>query len=97
MEAVALPLCPPPDKYTKEEKEAWVETVAYIRICRKEGIKFPIKVPSEFHVKWSPEQMAIWAVAKVEVKKLQARLTDVRRRAVARGATRGVKREMPGL
>jgi hypothetical protein len=92
----ALPLCPPPSKYTNEEKEAWVETVAYIKICRKEEIKVPIKVPSEFHVKWSQEQMIMWTLANAEVKKLQASLNVGWRRAVAREATLGVKRERTG-
>jgi hypothetical protein len=38
----AFPLCPLANKYTKEKKEAWIEIVAYVRICRKEGIKVPI-------------------------------------------------------
>jgi len=42
-----LPLCPPPVKLTREEKEAWGETVVVVRRCRIEGTKVSIKIPSD--------------------------------------------------
>ena len=89
----AFPVCPPPDKYTADEKKAWVETVEYVRRCRKEDRKVPIKLPTDLFVKWTEEQKPIWPVAKAEVYKLQARINAVRRRAEARAASRVVKRE----
>jgi len=92
----ALPPCPPPSHYTMEEKEAWVQTVAFLRLCRKEGNKLHVKIPSDLACKWSKEQKAVWPKAKHELKKLQNMLNAVRGRAAIRKATRAVKREREG-
>jgi len=43
----AFPHCPPPANLTDQEKDAWEDTVALVRHCRKTGTKLPVKIPSD--------------------------------------------------
>ncbi len=52
----AFPHCPPPAHSTDQENEAWEDTVALIRHCKKTGIKVPVKIPSDLDGKWSKAQ-----------------------------------------
>ncbi len=69
-----FPDCPPPNKFDSAEREAWDETVALIKHCRRTGIKVPIKIPSDLAVKWSKEQKAVWMLAKAGVTKEERRV-----------------------
>ena len=55
----ALPHYPPPIHYTVQEKEAWVETVAFVRLCRKEGNKLLVTNPGYLECKWSTDQKTV--------------------------------------
>ncbi len=79
--------CPPPNEFDNAEREAWDETVALIKHCRRTGIKVPIKIPSDLAGKWSKEQKAVWMLAKAGVTKAEKRVEAAQRRAKARATT----------
>ena len=77
----ALPHCPPPSNYTPEEKEAWVDTAAIVKQCRKEESNVPLNIPSDLDGKRSYAQNEVWPTAKLKLQKLQNMLYVVRCRA----------------
>ena len=55
----AFPLCPPPNDHKDDEKNAWDDTVALVRHCRRMGTKVPIKIPSDLDGKWSKAHKSV--------------------------------------
>jgi len=77
----AFPHCPPPPHLSDVEKDTWLDTVALVKLCRQQGTKVPVKIPSDLDGKWSNAQKLIWVAAKAELNKVKRRMDAVRRRA----------------
>ena len=52
-----------------------------VKLCRKTGIKVPVKIPSNLDGNWNNMQKHVWAKTKVELQRVERRLYAARRRA----------------
>ena len=72
---------PPPVELNNQEKDAWEDTVKFIKFCMMTSAKVSVKIPIDLDGKWNKAQKLIWPLAKVELAKVEKRIAAVRRHA----------------
>jgi hypothetical protein len=62
-----LPHCPPPTYLADQETNAWGDTFALVKHCKKTENKVHIKIPSDFDGKWNKAQKLIRAAVRADL------------------------------